>query len=338
MTHLNKATRWQNELIQAVTDPATLLQLLELDPALLPAALASAKLFPLKVPRGFVARMEKGNPHDPLLRQVLPLDAEMQETPGYEIDPLQEANKNPIPGVLHKYHGRILLTLVGNCAINCRFCFRRHFPYESNTTGNSKVDQTLDYIRNDTSIQEVILSGGDPLVANDAMLKNLTQQLTEISHIKRLRIHTRIPIVLPSRITPEFLDAVTTPKLKTILIVHTNHPNEIDTEVAQAIELLRNANITLLNQSVLLKGVNDDPVTLTQLSEALFQIGIQPYYLHVLDKVQGTAHFDMPLQQARLLHEQIANQLPGYLVPKLVCEQPGAPAKILLSSADLYTG
>lgn len=330
-------TNWQTALMNAVTEPKELLTLLQLDENLLDAANQAAKHFGLKVPHSFIARMEKKNVNDPLLRQVLPIGAELKKTAGYSSDPLHEAAFNPVPGLLHKYHGRVLLTYVATCAIHCRYCFRREFPYKKNTPG-THWSEALHYISADTSIREVILSGGDPLVANDTLLKNFIEKLVLIPHVTRLRIHSRIPIVLPERITDEFIQALTHSRLKIVMVVHCNHPQEINGDVKQAIEMLSAAGIFLLNQSVLLKGINDNANTLISLSEALFDLGIHPYYLHVLDKVQGTAHFDLDQKTAEALHWAITQRLPGYLVPKLVSEHPGAPAKLPVNSRELYTG
>lgn len=335
--NLGKNNAWQNALVNAVTDPKELLELLELDKNLLPAATASSKAFPLKVPRNLLSRMEKGNANDPLLLQVLPLKEELEVVPSYSDDPLREKQFNPIPGLLHKYQSRVLLTLTGTCGINCRFCFRRHFDYEENNPGTAGWDQALDYVAKDDSISEVILSGGDPLVASDQTLKNLKEKLLQIPHIKRLRIHSRMPIIMPERITLELIHAITAPNLKTVMITHCNHPQEINAEVKTAMQLLAQAGVVLLNQSVLLKGVNDKVETLVDLSESLFAAGIQPYYLHLLDKVQGAAHFDLDSVMARELHSALAERLSGYLVPKLVCEQPGAPAKTTINTGEFCT-
>jgi EF-P beta-lysylation protein EpmB len=334
MTTLNsgKSSIWQTALIQAITDPEELFSLLDLDNRQLAAAKSAAKLFPLQVPHSFVARMQKGNLNDPLLRQILPLGAELIETPGYSKDPLEEARFNPVPGLLHKYQGRVLLTIVGVCGVNCRFCFRRHFPYMENNPGSEGWDRALNYIAQDSSITEVILSGGDPLVVSDKVLQTFSEKLNHIPHIKRLRIHSRMPIVLPERISPEFLQWVSQLQQKLVLVTHCNHPQEINDAVRNAMLALDNAGVVLLNQSVLLKGINDDVGILIALSEKLFAAGIQPYYLHVLDKAQATAHFDLPLTDAQRLHWEMGQQLSGYLVPKLVCEQPGAPAKISLGT------
>jgi EF-P beta-lysylation protein EpmB len=325
-------TRWQNELINAVTDPKELFEMLELDMDLLDQANVAAKHFPLKVPRNFIARMQKNNIRDPLLLQVLPIGEELKELNGYSKDPLHEKNANPVSGLLHKYHGRVLLTLTGACAVNCRFCFRRHFPYTENNPGTAGWNQAFNYIRNDASITEVILSGGDPLIVSDAMLKQFVQQLAAIPHLKRVRIHSRVPIMLPERITSEFIDAITQTSLKPVLVLHCNHPQEINHDVTLAMQRLLTAGIILLNQTVLLKNINDNVETLVTLSEKLFAAGIQPYYLHVLDKVHSTQHFDLERSRACELHAGMSKQLSGYLVPRLVVEEPGAPAKIILPS------
>lgn len=322
--------RWQQALMDLVTDPKELLALLELDPSLLEAAERAVRLFPLKVPRGYIARMQKGNPDDPLLRQVLPLQEELLIVPGYERDPLQELEKNPIPGLLHKYHDRVLVTLTGVCAVHCRYCFRRYFPYEENNPGRHGWEKIFNYIQNNTNITEVILSGGDPLAVSDQLLTSFTQQLKAIKHIKRLRIHTRLPIVLPERITEGFVQWIQQLSLPLSIVVHANHPQEINHEVHTAIATLRRAGVHVFNQSVLLKDINDDADTLIKLSEALYTAGIIPYYLHVNDKVQGAAHFDLPLERALALHTEMTKRLPGYLVPRLVREDPGMPAKTLL--------
>lgn len=334
--HSEKTNTWQTELINAITQPKELLALLELDMSLLNNASQAAGLFSLKVPRGFINRIKKGDPNDPLLLQILPLGKELNVVSGYHTDPLQEQQANPIPGLLHKYHGRVLLIFTGTCGVNCRYCFRRHFAYESNNPG-MQWRAALDYIMQNDTISEVILSGGDPLLANDLTFKNLVLKLADIPHIKRLRIHSRMPIVLPSRITTECIDWMTVSRLKTVLVLHSNHTQEINSEVSEAMHRLKNAGITLLNQAVLLKGINDNAQTLALLSETLFECGILPYYLHLLDKVQGAAHFDTDLETAKRIHWELSQKLPGYLVPKLACEQPNAPAKLLVNGTEFFT-
>jgi EF-P beta-lysylation protein EpmB len=322
---------WQQELIQAITDPRQLCRLLDLNPDLLGISEKAAAQFPLKVPRGFIQRMQKGNPQDPLLLQFLPLAAEDQGVAGYTQDPLNEAAVNPVPGLLHKYPGRVLLTLTGTCAVNCRFCFRRHFPYVENNPSQQGWEKAFAYIQQDPSIQEVILSGGDPLLSNDRTLLAFSEQLATIAHVKRLRIHSRIPIVLPERITTDFIGWLQQLKQSAVLVMHCNHPQEINEAVKEAMQALKQAGVLLLNQTVLLKGINDKLETLVALSEALFAAGIQPYYLHLMDKVQGAAHFDLDHCHAKAVHQALAQQLPGYLVPKLVQEVAGEKSKVVVN-------
>ena len=319
---------WQTLLKEVITDPAELLDRLALSPNLLPAAQRVAKLFPLRVPIGFLARMKKGDPDDPLLQQVLPLAAEEIVSVGFSHDPLQEHAVNPLPGLLHKYHGRVLLTITGACAINCRYCFRRHFPYTENIAGGKAWQAILAYIKADTSINEVIFSGGDPLLAPDHYLKKCADDLADITHVNSLRIHSRLPIVLPERISTEFLNWFTGTRLQPVLVTHSNHANELDDSVKYAIKNLRQRKIMVLNQTVLLKGVNDNAEALINLSQRLFECGILPYYLHCLDKVQGAAHFVVDEEKAKQLMTTLREKLPGYLVPKCVYEQGGAHSKL----------
>lgn len=310
-----------------VTDPAELIQLLELDPAQLPAALRAGDAFSLRVPRPFLRRMRRGDSQDPLLLQVLPGAQELVASAGFSADPLEEQAANPVPGVVHKYHGRLLLIAAGQCAINCRYCFRRQFPYADNHLSRSQWQTALDYIRDRTELREVILSGGDPLVLNDRQLRWLSGELAALGHLDKLRVHTRLPIVAPSRITDELLDWFAGSRLKPVLVLHCNHPNEIDSAVRKALARLREAGVTLLNQAVLLRGVNDSEAALRDLSETLFAAGVLPYYLHQLDRVQGAAHFEVDDARALELIGALRRDLPGYLVPKLVREIPGEPSK-----------
>jgi EF-P beta-lysylation protein EpmB len=321
---------WQTAMTKAVTCPEVLLDLLSLDKALLEPAKKAAQLFGLRVPHSFIQRMEKGNPHDPLLRQVLPLHAELTQTADFVPDPLSEQKYNILPGLLHKYHGRVLITLSGSCGVNCRFCFRREFPYENNNPGKIGLDKILDYISNNPSIFEVILSGGDPLVVSDHMIQLFCDKLLSIPHITTLRIHSRMPIVLPERITDEFINYFKNFPLRKIVVLHINHPNEINTEVSSAISKLQKANIILLNQAVLLKNINDHAQTLINLSKKLWECSVLPYYLHLLDKVSGIAHFDVDEKSAQQLLKKLQENLPGYLVPKLVREVPGEKHKTLM--------
>ena len=327
-SELRQVPAWQSQLARAITDPADLLTAAGLGEEWLPAARAAARLFPLRVPRGYVARMRKGDPHDPLLRQVLPLAEECLTAEGFDADPVGDLEAMVAPGVLHKYQARVLLTVTGACAVHCRYCFRRHFPYPD---ANPVIDQwrtALEYIAGDDTITEVILSGGDPLTLSDRRLTSFIRQLEAIRHLRRLRIHTRLPIVLPERVNNEVLAWLGDAKLKTVVVVHANHAQEIDYSVQKALGLLRAAGVELLNQSVLLRGVNDSAEALATLSEKLFDAGVLPYYLHMLDKVQGAAHFEVSETIARHLMRELNSHLPGYLVPRLVREIPGMPGKV----------
>lgn len=318
---------WQQLLADAVSDPRELCRLLELDPALVLPAVAAAKDFALRVPRGYIARMRKGDPNDPLLLQVLPVAAETEAVEGFVTDPVGDMDRRAAQGLLHKYRGRALLVATGACAVHCRYCFRRHFPYsEESALGHGWLD-AIEHLRADPTISEVILSGGDPWSLSDRRLKQLTDALQAIPHIRRLRVHTRYPIVLPERIDCGLLDWLQGVRLQKVVVMHANHAQEIDPSVRRACEKLSAAGVTLLNQSVLLKGVNDSVEALAELSEALFETHVLPYYLHVLDKVRGAAHFDLPEARALRLHQELTARLPGYLVPKLVREVAGAPAK-----------
>lgn len=318
---------WQSLLASSITDPRTLLQRLQLDPALLDPALAASAEFALRVPEPYLARMQPGNPHDPLLRQVLPVGEELLAQPGYQLDPLGEQHSNAQPGIIHKYHGRLLLIVSGGCAINCRYCFRRHFPYAENNLSTEQWHQALDYIRQDSSLREVIYSGGDPLAANDRRLAWLTREIAAIPHIRRLRVHTRLPVVIPQRVTPALIEALCGTRLPVTMVLHCNHANEIDQHLGAAVQRLRAAGITLLNQAVLLRGVNDQLEQQLELSEALGDQGVLPYYLHVLDHVKGAGHFHVDDQQAQLLVGQMLSRLPGFLVPRLVREIAGKAGK-----------
>lgn len=334
-TLLRQPPPWQMELAQAVTDPAELLALLGLGPELLPAARRAARGFPLRVPRGFVARMAHNDPTDPLLRQVLPLAAEDDLHPDYGQDPVGDLDALTTPGVLQKYAGRVLLTATGACAVNCRYCFRRHFPYAEANAAADHWQGALAHIAADHSLHEVILSGGDPLVLSDRRLKEFTGALAEIGHVRRLRIHTRLPVVLPARVDDGLLDWLSHPRFQTVVVVHANHAREIDGAVAAACARLRGGGVTLLNQSVLLRGVNDSADALTALSEALFAVGVLPYYLHLLDRVQGAAHFAVEEGAALDLVQRLNARLPGYLVPRLVREVAGADGKVPMTPGRL---
>ncbi|MCA1771250.1 MAG: EF-P beta-lysylation protein EpmB [Halomonas sp.] len=318
---------WQRQLSQAIRDPATLCQRLSLSDEWLPGAQTGHQLFDICVPDAYLSRITPGDPDDPLLRQVLPLDDEALTPHNYVTDPLEEADHQPAKGLIQKYAGRVLLIASPNCAINCRYCFRRHFPYGDNSPSKAQWQEALDYLRADTSIHEAILSGGDPLAANDRQLAWLVEQLESIPHLKRLRIHTRLPVVIPDRVDDALLGWLASTHLQKVVVLHINHANEIDQAVIDACSRLKQAGTTLLNQSVLLRGVNDDVATLAVLSERLFEADILPYYLHVLDPVQGAAHFDVPDKEARELVTELRDHLPGFLMPQLVREIPGKGSK-----------
>lgn len=327
MIESDRPEKWQQILSDLITDPKELLQILELDPSAYPGSQQALAQFPLKAPRPFVARMEKGNWRDPLLLQVLPTLEEELILPDLVQDPLGERQVNPVAGLLHKYAGRVLLTTVPHCAIHCRYCFRRHFAYAENSPSRSEWAHVIDYIRRDLSIEEVILSGGDPLAASDRQLDWLISQIAGIDHVTSLRLHTRLPIVIPQRITPGLLRILRPDRLQVVMVVHSNHANELDAEVAASFRAIADNGIILLNQSVLLQGVNDNIAALVKLSKRLFRQRVLPYYLHLPDKVAGTAHFQVTLAQGRSLMQQMQQQLPGYLVPHLVREEAGATAK-----------
>jgi EF-P beta-lysylation protein EpmB len=325
-------TSWQKELANVITDPKTLLEMVNISPKNYQQHFTARKLFPVRVPRPLISRIRKGDINDPILKQVMPLDLEFSITDGYSQDPLEE-HDTVAPGLLHKYKHRVLMMVKTGCAINCRYCFRRHFPYADNSPNKVRWQQALSYIQNHSQINEIIFSGGDPLMASDEHLLWLINEIEQISHVKRLRIHTRLPIVIPQRITSALVNALAKTRLKPTIVFHINHANEIDNQVIQAIEPLINARIPLFNQSVLLKGINDNANILATLSEELFDIGIQPYYLHLFDKVQGVAHFDLTEAEAKKITLELMAILPGYLMPKLVREIAGEANKTPINLA-----
>jgi len=328
--------RWQRDMAEVITRPEDLLAALDLPAGLAPAARNAAKLFPLRVPRSYVARMRRGDSQDPLLRQVLPLHDEQAEVPGFSADPLDEAAARRAPNLLQKYAGRALLITTEACAVHCRYCFRREFPYSEQAEqpgDGGRWRSALAAIARDDSLEEVILSGGDPLSLGDARLTQLTDAIVAIPHVRRIRVHTRQPIVLPSRVDAGLLSWLRGIRLPVVFVLHANHPHEIDEEVREACASLRAAGAQLLNQAVLLRGVNDDADTLRTLSSVLFDAGVLPYYLHLPDRVRGTAHFDVEEHRAAQLLASLMASLPGYLVPRLVREVPGAPSKTPVSMA-----
>jgi L-lysine 2,3-aminomutase len=319
--------RWQQLWREAVRDPRELLSLLGLEHLGGHVSDAAATQFPLRVPRGFISRMRHGDPHDPLLRQVLPLDDEDRIVPGFELDAVGDGAARAANGVIRKYHGRALLIATGSCAIHCRYCFRRHFPYAAETAAAAGWSDAIGLIAADASIDEVILSGGDPLSLATSKLAELTDALAAVPHLKRLRIHTRLPTVLPERVDALLLDWLRALPWPVAIVVHVNHANEFDANVDAALAGLRGTGATLLNQAVLLRGVNDTLDALVDLGERGFASGVMPYYLHQLDRVAGAAHFEVDDARARSLHAALAARLPGYLVPRLVREVAGDPGK-----------
>ncbi len=317
---------WLQQLANGISDPAKLLEQLEIDPTPWQQGFEARQLFAQRVPQSFVDRMEKGNPFDPLLRQVLPLSEEFDVKQGYSNDPLLEQD-NAIPGLLHKYRNRALMIVKGGCAINCRYCFRRHFPYQENKGSKAVWQQSLDYVQQQPEINEVILSGGDPLMAKDDELRWLVGRIADIKHIKRIRIHSRLPVVIPARITDELLEIFSTTRLQVVMVTHVNHAQEINHELRLATARLKLAGITLLNQGVMLKGVNDSIEAQVALSEALFDASILPYYIHVLDKVQGAAHFYISDHEAKRIMAGLLERVSGYLVPTLTREIGGRSSK-----------
>jgi EF-P beta-lysylation protein EpmB len=327
---------WQRQLAEAIRDPLELLGLLDLVPGQLGPGVTAATLaaaaadFPLRVPRSFIARMRRGDAADPLLLQVLASPRELEPVAGYVTDPLHESEARLGNGLLRKYTGRALLIATGACAVHCRYCFRRHYDYAADQQEGPRWDQALKTIAADTTLDEVILSGGDPLSLGNARLGQLLGQLADLPHVHRIRIHTRTPVVLPARVDAGLLDLLTPLRDRMVIVVHANHPAEIDAPTATALRQLGQSCKTLLNQSVLLAGINADVATLAELSRRLFGAGILPYYLHQLDPVAGAAHFAVDDETALNLHRELNASLPGYLVPRLVREVPGAAGKVAL--------
>ena len=327
ITTLWQAESWQRQMQQMIRDPEQLFSRLCLDINDRPDLAAALQQFPLRVTEAFIAKMQPGDWNDPLLLQVLPQAQETDLQPGFVNDPLAELDANPIPGLIHKYHGRVLLITSSACAIHCRYCFRRNFPYSDNNPSQKDWQQALNYIAGHPEIHEVILSGGDPLAASDDYLEKLICRIADIPHVDTLRIHTRLPLVLPARITSDLLTVLTRHRLRTVMVIHCNHPNELDHASADALQALGEAKILLLNQTVLLKDINNSAEILIKLSRRLFANGVMPYYLHILDKVRGASHFDISESTAQALMREVLASLPGYLVPRLVREDPHASSK-----------
>jgi EF-P beta-lysylation protein EpmB len=321
---------WQRAINDSITSPAELLGFLDLDPLLPVLDLARLRAFPLRVPRGYAARMRKGDPQDPLFLQVWPAAAEADDAPGFTLDAVGDLKKLKPGGVIHKYAGRALVIATGACAVHCRFCFRRHFPYNDALASRDHWQEALRELAVDRSIEEVILSGGDPLSLPDHKLAEFAEGLEFLPHVKRLRIHTRQPIVLPERVDGALLNWLRRGRLNKVVVLHVNHAQELDTAVERALAQLRDAGLVLLNQTVLLRGVNDSAAAQQRLAERLFECGVLPYYLHLLDCVQGVAHYDVRLKEGASIMRELSRRLPGYLLPRLVREDAGAPAKTLI--------
>ncbi len=316
---------WQQALSEAFTRPKALLDYLGIEQDSIPVEFSSE--FSMRVPRGFADLMKRGDPGDPLLRQVLPLQNESVHVQGFSRNPVGDLEAHAVTGLLHKYHGRALLITTGACAIHCRYCFRRHYPYENGSATPRQWEALLAYLREHPTINEVILSGGDPLMLGDEKLGRWMQQLSEIPHLQRLRLHSRLPVVLPERITPELLTHLRENRLKSVLVIHANHPRELSCKVTGKLKALQKTGLLLLNQSVLLRGVNDQTAVLAKLSERLFEAGVMPYYLHLLDRVEGAAHFEVEQARIHTLYSGLLSQLPGYMIPKLVRETAGEASK-----------
>lgn len=337
INYLYQEQNWQSQLSDLITDPSELLSLLELSSdQLLSGAILASEKFKLRVPRAFVGKMNAKNPLDPLLLQVLPHHLELEEHPEFVTDPLGEEAANQLPGVLHKYRSRFLLTLTGACAVHCRYCFRRHFPYQENLPKNDDWLNIKNYIEANPDINEVILSGGDPLTLSNRKLALWLERLSSLKQVKILRIHSRVPIVIPNRIDEQLISLLKNSRLRIILVVHSNHASELDDFTCSKLLQLSDEHITVLNQAVLLKGVNDSAETLVDLSYRLFEARVMPYYLHVLDKVKGAQHFDLIPSEIDAIYQDVLASLPGYLVPKLVREIAGEKNKTPLFGATTF--
>ncbi len=331
INHLITQKNWQTQLSEAITSVDELLAHLNLGH--LRAQLYIPDHFELRVPRDFVAKMRVGDADDPLLKQVLPTKQEQITVTGYVADPLAENSQNPIKGLLHKYQSRVLLTLTGACAIHCRYCFRQHFDYSANMPTATAKAAIIDYITAHSDINEVILSGGDPLSITNRRLFAWLDILEAIPQLKTIRLHTRLPVVIPARLEDELLQRLAASRCQIVMVIHCNHANEIDALTAEYLQRAKASGITVLNQAVLLAGINDTLACQVALSQRLFFAGVLPYYLHVLDKVAGAAHFDSEPSAAIGLYWALLAALPGYLVPKLVQELPNQPFKVPI---DIY--
>ncbi len=321
-------SRWKRSLAAAIRDGATLLRELSLSPSDVRLSPEAAEAFPCLVPISYIERMQLGNPRDPLLLQVLPVEEELATVPGFVTDAVDDQSARRAPGLIHKYEGRVLLIAAGSCAVNCRYCFRRHYPYQDEPKRIADWEPALAEIASDPTVHEVILSGGDPLMLPDERIAALLEKLEAIPHLTRLRVHSRLPIVLPDRVTRTLIDTLKDSRLQPIMVVHANHPAEVAGDCVDAIRELVRGGIPTLNQAVLLKDVNDTADTLAELSERLVNVGVMPYYLNQLDRVSGTAHFEVPPERGLAIMEELRSRLAGYALPRYVREVAGADAKL----------
>lgn len=325
------AEDWQDALRSAIRDPVELCRILRLPRHFEAAAVEASRQFPLFVPRNYIARMRLGDVRDPLLRQVLPLQDESADVAGFTRDPVGDMLSKKESGIIQKYHSRVLIITTGACGVHCRYCFRRHFPYSAVPRGSDDWSAWIAEIHRDTAIDEVILSGGDPLTLVDSQLARLAEMIAGVPHVRRLRIHTRMPIVVPTRVTRDLIEWLTGQRTTPVMVVHANHAQELDANVQRSMTALADAGVLLLNQSVLLRGVNDDAETLVELSRRLLDCRVLPYYLHQLDRVAGAAHFEVPVERGIALVEQMRSRLPGYAVPRYAREVAGEAAKQVLA-------
>ncbi len=322
---------WHRALKTAVRDGGELCRRLDLAESYAVAAQRASQQFPVFAPLGYIARMQPGDPHDPLLRQVLPLAEETDDVAGYAADPVEDRSATVLPGMIQKYDGRVLLVTTGACAIHCRYCFRRHYEYADGPHSLDQWDPVLAQLAEDTTVEEVLLSGGDPLTLRDPVLEGLVSRLAEIRQLRRIRIHTRLPVVIPERVTAELVGWLRSTRLTPVVVVHANHAAELDDDVAGAFARLLDAGIPLLNQTVLLRGVNDNLAALKSLFARLVDLRVIPYYLHQLDRVRGAAHFEVPVCRGLELMAQLRGLLPGYAVPRYVQDVPGENGKRVLA-------
>ena len=323
-----RSNSWQRDLAAAYRQGSDLLRFLGLDSG--HTSEQAAQDFPCLVTQHFAQQMQHGDPFDPLLRLVLPVGDETRTAPGFGFDPVGESSAQCAPGLLQKYKSRALLVSTGACAIHCRYCFRRHFDYQQTDYRGQWWQAAWQHIQSNEHIDELILSGGDPLILSDKHVAEIIDAFSTIPHLRRIRFHSRIPVVLPSRITEDLLQIFASAPLPIVLVVHANHAQEISDEVRRALKALQGVGVRLLNQSVLLRGVNDNAETICDLSHALFDAGVMPYYMHVLDPVAGAAHFLVPDDEARALMRSVQKRLAGYMVPRLVREEPGEASKTIL--------